>query len=290
MAKHNILQGGYLMLELIPVLLAFVLAIITLVSLLVCLKCEHALAIKMSNLFWTVLHKLSRLIFTDVIKEAHTDDSKGPRSVSQGKEVPRIIIGMIGAYCFALGLFAAMTFWDVFLLNKTYVCSDEFDCFPKAKNRSLALRPIQNCSVFLEEGTNDPVICYAFALSIGTAAGVVGGLITAANSILRGISSALLSIYNKAEEKKKTERNVKVHLKTKVLVAHHLGVVIISLLFIAATAAAIMLLQFVSTVDIHTVVYATSLLLTIVLALTIPWYKLPSAHVIEDYEELKQLM
>lgn len=66
--------------------------------------------------------------------------------------------------------------------------------------------------------------------------------------------------------------------------------VVISLLFIAATAAAIMLLQFVSTVDIHTVVYATSLLLTIVLALTIPWYKLPSAHVIEDYEELKQLM
>ena len=288
MAGNNIIQGGYLMLELIPVMLALVLALFMFVSLLACIKCKHALAIKISDFLWTALHKLSRFIFKDVIKEARTNDGKGPRSVSQGKEVPRIIILMIGAYTSALALFAAMTFWDVFLLDKTNVCDDELDCFPRAKNRSFALRPIQNCSVYSEESTDEPVICYAFVFNIGTAAGVTGGLITGANHILRGISAALLAAYNKAEEKRKMENVVGMQLKTKVLIGHHFAVILLSLLFIVATAAAIMLLQFFGKVDIHNVIYAASLLLTIVLALTIPWYKLPSAKQIQSYDELKE--
>ena len=293
-----------MMLDLIPVMLALVLALFMFVSLLACIKCKHALAIKMSDFLWTALHKLSRFIFKDIIKEARANDGKGPRikSVSQGKEVPRIIILMIGAYTSALALFAAMTFWDVFLLDKTNVCDDGLDCFPRAKNRSFALRPIQNCSVYTEESTDEPVICYAFVFDIGTAAGITGGLITGANHILRGISAALLAAYNKAEEKddaaaiviKTTEGKKKkywfprLRVRTQVLIGQHFAVILLSLLFIVAVAAAIMLLQFFAKVDIHTVIYAASLLLTIVLALTIPWYKLPSAKQIQSYDELKE--
>ena len=274
------------MLELIPVMLVLVLAVLTFVSLLACMKCKHALAIKVSDFLWSALHKLSRFIFKDVIKEAPTNDGKGPRSVYQGKEVPRIIILMIGAYAFALGLFTAITFWDVFLLRQTYACDDGLDCFPRAKN-PFTLRPIQNCSVYLESSTDQVVTCYAFVFHFGTAAGVAGGLITGANHILRGISATLLAGYNKVEEKRLKDIGFAVKLKRSIIFAQHFIVVLLSLVFIAALCGALIVLDYFNKLNSSSVVHAVSLLLTIVLAFTIPWYKLDSAKPVHDYERLE---
>ena len=287
MAGHNIPQGGYLMLELIPVMLVLLLAVLTFVSLLACVKCKHVLAVKVSNFLWTALHKLSRLIFKDVIKEAPSDDDKRPRSVYQGKEVPQIIILMIGAYSFALGLFTAITFWDVFLLRQTYACDDGLDCFPRSK-KPFSLLPIQNCSIYSEESTDEVVTCYAFVFQFGTAAGVAGGLITVANHILRGISYSILAGYDKAEEHRmRAEVSFAAKLRRFVIFAQHFIVVLLVLVFIASLCGVLIVLDYFNKLNSSSVVHAVSLLLTIVLALTIPWYKLDSAKPIRDYERLE---
>ena len=284
MAKYNIVEGGYLMLELIPAMVVLVLASFTFVSLLVCMKCDHSLARKISDFLWTALHKLSRFIYKDLIEEAHSDDDKGPQSVIRGKKVPWIIIAMIGAYSFALGLFAAMTFWDVFLLRVTYACDDGLDCFPNATN-PFTLHPIQNCSTY--EDVNDAVTCYAFVFQFGTAAGVAAGLITGANHVLRGITSTLLAAYDKLEEKKKTDLIHWTKLRRGVIICQHFVAVLFSLLFVAASCAVIMILDYVNKLSISNVVNAVSLLLTIVLAVSIPWYKVASAGRKDSYEKLE---
>ena len=72
-----------------------------------------------------------------------------------------------------------VSFWEVFLIDNSYTCDPDLDCFPFDANNNTNLQddPIANCTDF-DISDNITIICYHFAFNFTDAAGLVGGLLS----------------------------------------------------------------------------------------------------------------
>ena len=95
-----------------------------------------------------------------------------------------------------------MTFWDTFLVDVTYSCDPNFDCYPLplASITYRSIPPIVNCSDYVTLPDNMTIVCFTFTFDYSQAFGAAGGVFAFAVfgiRIVLGIIIWLKSKYRK---------------------------------------------------------------------------------------------
>lgn len=92
---------------------------------------------------------------------------------------------------FTFILYAIIIFWDLFLLEESYMCDDSIDCFD-FNDTDIA---VTDCSLY-EGREKYAVVCYKFVFSFGTALAAFGGLITSLKLIVKITTKIAVRIYS----------------------------------------------------------------------------------------------
>ena len=103
-----------------------------------------------------------------------------------------------------------LSFWEVFLIDESYTCDPDLDCFPFDLNNYTNLQddPIVNCTDF-DISDNITIICYHFAFNFTDAAGLVGGLLSLIAFVFMLLVSVLYWSLDLACEDQKAENKCK---------------------------------------------------------------------------------
>ena len=220
----------------------------------------------MSNLAF-----LGSFLFKDVLKRGNTDhepqqEPSGNRDRDDkliicihGRRIPDSVISLFGIIALSTSTFAVLTFWDTFLFKKSFACDPGLDCFPD--DAGLDADPVQNCSQYIMD-ENTTVTCYTLALEFGKAAGIAGGLFTAANIVLTVIAFVMLKLYEKYREGR--GRCCVIIVQIVIVIASVVAIPIGTFLFT-------FLLDYISRLSFSTYCQAFSLLTTTVLTISVPW-------------------
>ena len=103
-----------------------------------------------------------------------------------------------------------ISFWEVFLIDESYTCDPDLDCFPFDANNYTNLQddPIVNCTDF-DISDNITIICYHFAFNFNDAAGLVGGLLSLIAFVFMLLVSVLYWSLDLGGEDQEVENNCK---------------------------------------------------------------------------------
>ena len=88
-------------------------------------------------------------------------------------------MSMVAVYSFMITSCALMTFWDTFLVDVTYSCDPNFDCYPLplASITHQSIPPIVNCSDYVTlPADNMTIVCFTFTFDYSQAFGAAGGV------------------------------------------------------------------------------------------------------------------
>lgn len=182
--------------------------------------------------------------------------------------VPDWILALLGLFMISFGILAMLIFWDIFLIRESSSCDNNIDCFARFKNTSeenstFKTVPISDCSEY-EVTDNITISCFEFVYELGDAIGTIGGLITGVQLVMKMISIAVIYIYNSKCASNKC-------CKYCLLAVHAL---IVAVTFAGALTAIQVLVGFLN-LTIGGWIKALLYVLTICLALVIPWGMFP---------------
>lgn len=265
MMKKNWNLVSYWLVEIIPTIGLFIAAIILLFLLCffnVCCKksgCSKSFGEKLWRWTKIALHRAAVFIFggkLGLLREVNYDRTNNkdgmPNTYIHNKEVSTCSLVILGSYSFFLLNFCLVTFWDVFLYKETHRCNNNLDC---CINSML----ITNCS---DVDDDKMIFCYDLVLEVGPAVGIAGGILTSAGIIMSVAGGIFLNIYDYIEDMERGKKCCKIIC------------IILQYLLGAAIGSGILT---VIVIYAHDLTYSSisqqiSLLLTIVVGISFPWY------------------
>ena len=112
------------------------------------------------------------------------EEKDGTKYLIQGYPLKKKLLYMVMFYCLMITSCALMTFWYEFLVDVTYSCDTNLDCYPipalyisfSFNNFSLNIPPIVNCSDYVPLPDNMTIICFTFTFDYSRAFGAAGGV------------------------------------------------------------------------------------------------------------------
>ena len=116
------------------------------------------------------------------------------------KATSRNLFVMLHYLSFLIVLNLCTVFWDIFLLEESYICDDiAIDCFisrlgAKTMENISTFQLVTNCSLY--HNLDVEFICYRFSFSVGLGLAAVGGLFSVLNGIVKVISVVALKMYS----------------------------------------------------------------------------------------------
>ena len=124
--------------------------------------------------------------------------------MSQGKLLD-YEFNIFGIYVIISLIFAALVFWDIFLLEESYSCDDGLDCFVTNTTNNKILEvfrsePVTDCKLHKNADENT-IKCFIFVYRFGPGIAAFGGLITMSKIIMNIIAAVFLTIYGFVERK-----------------------------------------------------------------------------------------
>lgn len=125
--------------------------------------------------------------------EVTTDHQGNKEATSHARTVPPLVIHFLFVLAAFFFVCSCVTFWDTFLVEESFGCNPELDCFPVQENdRSTVLSPtpIQNCSDY-ELMDDVTTVCYRFVFRYAEGFGAAGGILYLAIKIMKMYETAL---------------------------------------------------------------------------------------------------
>ena len=100
-----------------------------------------------------------------------------------------------------------LTFWEVYLIEVSFTCDPNLDCFPydADNNTNLQDDPVLSCTN-LGMSDNITIICYHFAINFTDAAGVIGGLLSIIGFVFMVLKSVLIWFLDLGGNKEKQDK------------------------------------------------------------------------------------
>lgn len=214
----------------------------------------------------------------------------------QNRIVNPSIIRLLVLYVFNISALALAVAWDILLLEKTHICETGLDCFTDENGQ-----PIQNCSALYETASSDhsdaisnisnttnsyiitvnsipSITCFRFASNYATAAASIGGLFAFGRGMMSILAFANIWIYDAIAARCRPRCAV-------------LNMVILQLgltLFVTALLIVVVLVEEVQSKTFRSLrptIQFISLVVTVLVALLVPWYSLPENVKNQKYDK-----
>ena len=123
-----------------------------------------------------------KFLLGDLVEKKEEED--GTKYLIQGRPLKGRFLSMVTVYSFMITSCALMTFWYEFLVNETYSCDPNFDCYPISppsfsnfKMLDLRIPPIVNCSDYeILPADNMTIICFTFIFDYPQGLAAAGGV------------------------------------------------------------------------------------------------------------------
>jgi len=117
-----------------------------------------------------------KFLLGDLVEKREEED--GTKYLIQGHPLKGRFLSMATVYSFMITSCALITFWDKFLVDVTYSCDPNLDCyplpFPGITYQNIP--PIVNCSDYVTLPDNMTIICFTFMFDYSQAFGAAGGV------------------------------------------------------------------------------------------------------------------
>ena len=122
-----------------------------------------------------------KFLFGDIIEERDDeDDEDEPQYFIKDQPLKGRFLMVVLSAAFQLMVCAMMTFWYEFLVDVSYSCDPDLDCYPFPVGISTAytfsIPPIENCSDYEILPDNMTIICLTFSFDYPGAIGQAGGV------------------------------------------------------------------------------------------------------------------
>ena len=116
-----------------------------------------------------------KFLLGDLVEKKEED---GTKYLIKGHPLKGFFLSMVTVYSFMITSCALMTFWDTFLVDVTYSCDPNFDCYPLplASITYRSIPPIVNCSDYVTLPDNMTIVCFTFTFDYSQAFGAAGGV------------------------------------------------------------------------------------------------------------------
>ena len=133
-----------------------VLIIVTLIR-----KCKLCDTWRCSQYFVDPLFRVVKVTFGDYIKK---EDSE--KFIFYSHEISSLQIFMLSTITIMVFWPTFMSFWASFIVNETFVCDPQLDCFLHDPSTLIVLssEPLDNCTSY--DGTNGTVVCFQFVFNL----------------------------------------------------------------------------------------------------------------------------
>ena len=116
-----------------------------------------------------------KFLLGDLVEKKEED---GTKYFIQGLPLKGSFLSMVTVYSFMITSCALMTFWNKFLVDVTYSCDPNLDCYPLplASITYWSIPPIVNCSDYVTLPDNMTIVCFTFTFDYSQAFGAAGGV------------------------------------------------------------------------------------------------------------------
>ena len=140
-------------------------------------------------------------------EEEEEEEEDGTKYLIQGQPLQGVFLSMVTYCTFTITSCALMTFWYEFLVDVTYSCDPNLDCYPvpapsfsfdNIKNAYLSLPPIVNCSDYETLPDNTTIVCFTFTFDYPQAFGAAGGVFAFAVFGIRAVIGILIWLKSNA--------------------------------------------------------------------------------------------
>ncbi len=147
-----------------------------------------------------------KLLFGDIFKEVSLDGK--PVLTMYNRKVTYFMAQpfFVATILVFAGGFAL--FWTVFLIDESYACDPNLDCYPVLR-KGFVLLPISNCSEFQLQA-NVTILCYQFVFEFAEGIGAMGGLVTVVVLSVKLVTAILFWFVNSPPNVKQFRGKLKV--------------------------------------------------------------------------------
>ena len=122
-----------------------------------------------------------KFLLGDIIKERDEEDDDERQYYIQDQPLKGGFLMAVMIAAFQFVICALMTFWYKFLVDVTYSCDSNLDCYPFPVGFSTAIPqnipPIVNCSDYEILPDNTTIVCLTFTFDYPRAIGEAGGVL-----------------------------------------------------------------------------------------------------------------
>lgn len=133
----------------------------------------------------------------DLVEKKEEEDGK--KYLIRGHPLKGRFLSMVTVCTFMITSCALMTFWYEFLVDMTYICDPNHDCYPvpapsfrNSEILDLRIPPIVNCSDYETLPDNMTIICFTFTFDYPQAFAAAGGVFAFAVSGTRAIIGLMI--------------------------------------------------------------------------------------------------
>ena len=145
-----------------------------------------------------------KFLLGDLVEKKEED---GTKYLIQGHPLKGTFLSMVTYCTIAITSCALITFWYEFLVDVTYSCDPNLDCYPvptpsfsfnNTKNLYLSIPPIVNCSDYEIIPDNTTIVCFTFTFDYSRAFGSAGGMFAFAVFGIRAIIGIMVWLKSNA--------------------------------------------------------------------------------------------
>jgi len=146
-----------------------------------------------------VMYLISKITFRDAFKRTTSEKDEKVYYSMLGYRCSKKLLLVNSLMSIAIWQAAFATFWAVFLIEESFACDENLDCFPVRSNSSHTLGlliqdvPIKDCSKFIL-ADDIQVLCFRYSLNYAEALGAAGGVFLIATTFIRGHLEVLMEI------------------------------------------------------------------------------------------------
>ena len=146
-----------------------------------------------------------KFLLGDLVEKKEEED--GTEYLIQGQPLQGVFLSMVTYCTFTITSCALMTFWYEFLVDVTFSCDPNLDCYPvpapsfsfdNLKNSYLSIPPIVNCSDYETLPDNTTIVCFTFTFDYPQAFGAAGGVFAFAVFGIRAVIGIMVWLKSNA--------------------------------------------------------------------------------------------
>ena len=120
-----------------------------------------------------------KFLLGDIVEKKEEED--GTKYLIQGHPLNGGVLRIVTIYSSMITSCALMTFWYEFLVDVTYSCDPNLDCYPVPPpsftvHNIPSIPPIVNCSDYEPLPGNVTIVCFTFTFDYSQAFGAAGGV------------------------------------------------------------------------------------------------------------------